>query len=611
MGNRHRALRVLHVDDEPDFAEMAATFLEREDDRFNVETATSPAEGLDCLDSESFDCIVSDYEMPAQNGLDFLRSIREGHPDLPFIVYTGKGSEELASDAISAGVTDYLQKESGTGQYAVLANRIRNAVDRYHTQTELDERERRLNLFFEQSPLGVVEWDQQFDFLRVNDATEEILGYSQNELFGHSWQKIVPESDQEVFADVVDDIIEDRGGYHSVTENVRKDGERVVCEWHNRVVTDEDGAVVAIFSQFDDITEQREQERQNEQRRHRLEQILKTVPGCVVQLDADGQFVFANERAEEVLGLDSDDVTDRTYNDPKWKLRGPDGDDIPDEQLPFRQVRETGEPVYGERLDIEWPDGTRKLLLVNGAPVFGEGGNFESAVFSLVDVTDQQEREAELERQNDRLDEFAGVVSHDLKTPLQTAQGRLELATGECDSEHLSLVADAHDRMEAIIDSLLWLAREGQTVGTTEAVDLRALVEQTWALVESDAGEATLLLELSDGQTLGELRAHRERLRQLFENVFNNAVIHGGEGVTVSVGLLDEGFYVEDDGPGIPERERETVFDTGYSSVESGTGFGLRIVEQVAQGHGWSVRATAGSEGGARFEFTGVEFVES
>lgn len=611
MGNRHRALRVLHVDDEPDFAEMAATFLEREDDRFNVETATSPAEGLDCLDSESFDCIVSDYEMPAQNGLDFLRSIREGHPDLPFIVYTGKGSEELASDAISAGVTDYLQKESGTGQYAVLANRIRNAVDRYHTQTELDERERRLNLFFEQSPLGVVEWDQQFDFLRVNDATEEILGYSQNELLGHSWQKIVPESDQEVFADVVDDIIEDRGGYHSVTENVRKDGERVVCEWHNRVVTDEDGAVVAIFSQFDDITEQREQERQNEQRRHRLEQILKTVPGCVVQLDADGQFVFANERAEEVLGLDSDDVTDRTYNDPKWKLRGPDGDDIPDEQLPFRQVRETGEPVYGERLDIEWPDGTRKLLLVNGAPVFGEGGNFESAVFSLVDVTDQQEREAELERQNDRLDEFAGVVSHDLKTPLQTAQGRLELATGECDSEHLSLVADAHDRMEAIIDSLLWLAREGQTVGTTEAVDLRALVEQTWALVESDAGEATLLLELSDGQTLGELRAHRERLRQLFENVFNNAVIHGGEGVTVSVGLLDEGFYVEDDGPGIPERERETVFDTGYSSVESGTGFGLRIVEQVAQGHGWSVRATAGSEGGARFEFTGVEFVES
>lgn len=110
MSNHRQAIRILHVDDEPDFAEMTATFLEREDDRFDVEIATSPNEGLNHLKLESFDCIVSDYNMPTRDGIEFLKDVRDDHPDLPFILYTGKGSEEIASDAISAGVTDYLQK---------------------------------------------------------------------------------------------------------------------------------------------------------------------------------------------------------------------------------------------------------------------------------------------------------------------------------------------------------------------------------------------------------------------------------------------------------------------------------------------------------------------
>lgn len=122
------AIRVLHVDDEPDFADLAATFLEREDDRFDTETATSATEGLDRLSGRTYDCIVSDYDMPRTNGIEFLEQVREKWPNLPFILFTGKGSEDLASDAISAGVTDYLQKQDGTEQYELLANRIENAV---------------------------------------------------------------------------------------------------------------------------------------------------------------------------------------------------------------------------------------------------------------------------------------------------------------------------------------------------------------------------------------------------------------------------------------------------------------------------------------------------
>lgn len=101
-------ISILHIDDEPSFSDLVATFLEREDDRITVQTATSPKEGLDIFANSSLDCIVSDYEMPQMDGLDVLKEVREKHPDLPFILYTGKGSEEIASEAVSAGVTDYL-----------------------------------------------------------------------------------------------------------------------------------------------------------------------------------------------------------------------------------------------------------------------------------------------------------------------------------------------------------------------------------------------------------------------------------------------------------------------------------------------------------------------
>jgi signal transduction histidine kinase len=103
--------------------------------------------------------------------------------------------------------------------------------------------------------------------------------------------------------------------------------------------------------------------------------------------------------------------------------------------------------------------------------------------------------------------------------------------------------------------------------------------------------------------------ADRGRLRQLFENLVRNAVEHGGDGVTVRVGELPEGFAVEDDGPGIDPADREGVFDAGYSTDRHGTGFGLNIVEQIATAHGWNLRLTESETGGARFEVTGVEFV--
>ena len=201
-------ISLLHVDDDPDLADLAAEFLEREDDRITVDTATNASDGLEQIADCGYDCIVSDYEMPGMDGIEFLEAVREDYPDLPFILFTGKGSEEIASEAISAGVTDYLQKETGTGQYTVLANRVTNAVEKYRAQIDLSDSKDRLALFFEQSPFGVIEWDESFAAVQMNEAAEEILGYDEAEFAGTSWEQIVPPSDRADVEAVVADLLD-------------------------------------------------------------------------------------------------------------------------------------------------------------------------------------------------------------------------------------------------------------------------------------------------------------------------------------------------------------------------------------------------------------------
>jgi PAS domain S-box-containing protein len=263
-------IRILHVEDNPDLADLAATFLTREDDRFEVETAHEPSEGLDRLADAEFDCIISDYDMPGQNGIEFLKAVREEYPDRPFILFTGKGSEEVASEAISAGVTDYLQKESGSSQYTVLANRVKNAVEQYRAKREIEISQKRFSLFFEQSPLGAIQWNQDFEVKRINSTAADILGYTEEELVGHSWEHIVPESEQETVSEEFSKLLASEGGSHSVNENLTKTGETIVCEWYTDVITDESGEINAIFSKFQDITEEYHRRQRLERQRNAL-----------------------------------------------------------------------------------------------------------------------------------------------------------------------------------------------------------------------------------------------------------------------------------------------------------------------------------------------------
>lgn len=241
-------------------------------------------------------------------------------------------------------------------------------------------------------------------------------------------------------------------------------------------------------------------------------------------------------------------------------------------------------------------------------------GGVIGVAFGFYDVERQrtEHREQQLERQVERLEEFASIVSHDLRSPLTVARGHIELmqATHDLDEEHVSQIEFAHERMTEIIEDSLALARGGHTVDSTEPVDIESVARTAWKTIDPSA--ATLRLQGS-----GSIDADEDRLKRLLENLFRNSIEHGsktvdgdGDGtsepeLTVTIGLLtgEDGFFVEDDGVGISLDDGESMFEAGETGSGSGSGLGLAIVRRIAQAHGWTVDLTESDTGGARFEF--------
>jgi PAS domain S-box-containing protein len=382
------------------------------------------------------------------------------------------------------------------------------------------------------------------------------------------------------------------------------DGEEFEIEATLTLLT-EDGEFRGTIGVVRDITERTERERELE----RYETIVRTIPDIVTVLDIEGCHEMINNMGrtgytrEDLLGEHfSMTTTEEDVEEAERVVRELLTSDAEKATLEQDLVTKDGEHVpYETHLALLPPD---------------EDGYVPGVVSVLRDISDRKARERELERQNERLEEFASVVSHDLRNPLNVARGHLDLLANECDSGRIGTIQQAHARMESIIEDTLTLARQGQTVGGTELVQLADLAEECWPNVEMRRAEL-----VSEPVAVV---ADPDRARHLLENLFRNSVEHGGPDVTIRLGPLDDGFYVEDDGPGIPPGQLEEVLDAGYSTNEDGTGLGLTIVRNVAEAHGWSVAVTesesGGGEradgsrdspdrgsGGARFEFTNLD----
>jgi PAS domain S-box-containing protein len=828
-------MSVLVVDDNADLVDVVAEFLEREHDAIDATTASSTDDALATIRDGRPDCVVSDYDMPRTNGLDLLREVRETHPKLPFILFTGKGSEEIASEAISAGVTEYLQKGTATEQYTVLANRIERAVSERRAREQQAETERRFATLIENLPgmayrcrnergwpmeyvsdgckdltgypadkleSGEVDWSEEVlhpedreamwdsvqramdadepfqvtyrihhadgdvrwcwergravetvdgtrvlegfitditprkrreeelraerDFTEsalnalddmffvvdpetqklvrwndrvpertgytdsematmqamefiveedrdraieamaraardgtttveldvlaadgqyipyefrgtlihgegsdrvgiatvgrdiseqktrehtleryrtlvenvadpmyvlnpegtiqmVNSAMVDHLGYSREQLVGESARVFMPEEDfnrgTQVVADIVDSDAEECKTWELQVET--RDGDVTLHE-NKTAILREDGEFVGSVGVVREITQRKARERELQ----RFETIVQAVGDPVYALDEDGILTFVNDAMAEMTGYDVDALVGTHIETIISEEGAKTGEHLIQEMLADPENR-----AQTFEVSVLTSDGERIPSEFHIALLPADDGQFRGTAGIIRDIEARKEREERLER-------FASVVSHDLRSPLNVVFGQVELAREHAELAELDSIEEAANRMDVLIEDLLTLARQGQTVGDIEDVSLSSVAERAWQSV--DSADATL-----DSWATVTVSADRERLRELLENLFRNSVEHGREDVTITIGRLDddEGFYVADDGPGIPEAERDDVFEHGYTTNEYGTGFGLSIVERIAHAHGWTVHLTKSETGGARFEF--------
>jgi PAS domain S-box-containing protein len=460
--------------------------------------------------------------------------------------------------------------------------------------------------------------DGRYDY--VNDAFADLLGTTRDAIVGQPIWSVNPRFDRERFDAYWDSF---GAGETQTAETVleRTDGETIPVQ--TTTTQAEIGDRVYHFGTIQDISERKRQERS-------LSALLATTREFMEAEDQDAVAERAVETARTVLDQSTtgvwlyDEDADRLSPVAATASAEELFESVPPyergEGLTWRAFEQGEAVVYDDvqthpaRYNPDTPIRSQISLPLGSYGVMNIGST-EPAAFDDVDVSlaellavnlegalERAQREdtlrdqrRELAHQNERLEEFAGIVSHDLRNPLNLARGKLQLALRTGDTQHLEDADDALDRMEGLIERTLSLARQGQIIGERTTVSLDEVARACWHTTETPESSLEIVEPV-------EVSADEERLSQLLENLFHNAIEHAGESATIRVGPLDGGFFVEDDGPGIPSSDRVSVFEAGFSTAEGGNGLGLSIVSLIADAHGWSIEIADSEEGGARFE---------
>jgi signal transduction histidine kinase len=638
-------VRVLYVAGERADADRVAADLERAWPGLSVVTATSVAEAAAALDESAIDCVVSAFDPAAERGRDLLRVVRETAPAVPQAVAWDLDADPpgvaALVDRIEATVgpveADAASRPDGT------TDSVLDAVPGVACLVAADGAIRRWN-----AATAAV----------TDDAT----------VAGTPFATLVADEDRDRVASALTTALEDgRAVVEAPLETAA--GERHPHAWTVTRIGDDLLGVVGR-----DRTELAALRTELEEVEVSLAALYETLS------DRESTFESRLDRILE-LGCDRLDleygfltrITGETQE--IVAARGTHPKLQPDEQCPLSEAycRQAirGEGLLGvvDAAAEGWEDDPAYEAFGLGCYLGGEvtlddglygtlcfaGDDPRAETFTEAERTfvelltrwvsyelDQRAVNEELERQNDRLSEFASIVSHDLRNPLSVAAGRLELARETGADRHLVEVEEALERMERLVTGLLELARQGSVIDSVTTVELADVSEVAWRNVATD--DAELVVEAS-----GSIAADRDRLLQLFENLFRNAVEHGatsprnesgdavehgttsprnesgdavehgttsprnesGDAVethtlTVRVGELDDGFFVADSGRGVAPDQREAVFERGHSTND-GTGLGLTLVRAVADAHGWTTTLETSESGGARFSFTGVD----
>ncbi|AZH25633.1 hybrid sensor histidine kinase/response regulator [Haloplanus aerogenes] len=604
MNGRDGTRRVLVVDDDSTLAAPLADVFENRDSDVTVETAATAAAGFEWLDDDELDCIVSAHALPDRTGIEFLDAVRDTHPELPFVLVT---DEEVASEAISAGVTDYLRKDEAIRQPDVLATRIEDAVETHRSRRELRTRHEELHLYeqaFQQMQEGACLYDTDGRFDIVNDYLTDFYGTTREALEGQPSQlveTIRAEGDGDPFQALLDG---ERAVVRGETTFDHPDRGEVFLNYRLvplRIGDDIEG-VVGVAR---DVTEQRMRERQLVQAREESQELINGMNDTAWVIGTDEQFLAVNDAAVEQMGYSRSELLSMAPHDIDAGLS--DGEitslieNMPEDGM---QVFETAHRTKdGEVIPVE----------ISSSLVTYQG---ETAILSVArDITDRKEYEGRLREQNqlleqqrDELEVLNQVLRHDIRNDLQLVTAYADILHDHVDDEGLEHLATVQDRATHAVE-LTQTARDTATMMLTrdsenEPIDVRSVLEDEIEDLRKRYPDADVVVASEIPSAVVEAN---EMIASVFRNLLTNAVQHNDEDVPeIVVSTTREGdelvVRIADNGPGISDAQKDAIFGRGEKGLDSrGTGLGLYLVETLVEQYGGDVRVEDNDPEGAVF----------
>jgi PAS domain S-box-containing protein len=613
-----KQIRVLHVDDESGFLKVAKQCLETED-QMQVDTASSVEEAMEKMKNRVYDVIVSDYQMPAKDGLEFLKELRHRGDTIPFIMFTGKGREEVAINALNLGADQYLNKTGNPETvYGELAHAIRQAADRKSAQERMKEAEERYRTLFEEAMDAFFVADAETGVLiDCNRAATELVGRSKSELIGKHQQILHPP--QEIieggFSKTFQQHVKEKGGQVLETQIITKRGE--IKEVAIKASLIELGGKKVLQGMFRDVTEDKLAKealrKSSEEARSLLEFQNKVIDTAIVWidlLDREGNVTLWNRAAEIISGYSREEVVGHKniwewlYPDPEYRAEI------------FAHAKKTIEYKELAMQDFETvircKDGMTKTISWYANNIVDEKGGPVGSIAMGTDVTELREAERELKTamerlgiMNEKLRVVGGLTRHDVRNKLSVISGNAYLAKKELVGN--SKVQNYLREMEVAVGQVV------RIFDFAKAYEMLGVEELAYVDVERTVGEAVSLFSdlkgvkvANDCQGLSVLAD--SLLRQLFYNLVDNSLKYGQKTTRIRIHYEEANqdelkLVYEDDGVGIPAAEEPKLFKEGYSTGGS-TGYGLYLIGKIVEIYGWTIRETGTSGKGAEFTMT-------
>jgi PAS domain S-box-containing protein len=597
-------IRILHVDDDAAFLGMAKQCLELQADIL-VESAQSVQEALKMLKTKKYDVIVSDYQMAEKDGLEFLRELKASGITTPFILFTGKGRDEVAVKALNLGAFRYMNKRGDPdAAYAELASCVRQATDYAKTQDMLKESEKRFRAIFDSSIDAILVLNDVGEIVYSNKAAQTMLDYAKEEII----QALNEHFSKQFTATYEQNMLE---GFKQLSDgNLSMTGKTV--ELALKKASGETTIVELSFSGFTekgqwygvsivrDVTDRKRQERLLEESQQKLKALFSHNPEAIVFTDKNYRITEINHSFTELFGFTLENIKGKVITD----VIVPDG--LEEESETICELI-TGGPVSCSTLRKR-RDGSVFNAAMSGGPlvVYDKVIGFFMVYVDISNIiTVQNELEKALAKAhllNEKIIVLGGFTRHDVRNKLGVIQGNLYLARKKCAispdlTKYITSIDDATKNIADILD----FAKTYEMIGVEELVstDVGKMVQSALSLFSDLKGAKV------DNRCKGLEVIADSLLIQVIYNLIDNSLKYGEKITTISIYAekLDDcsiKLLYRDDGVGIDECSREHLFQKGFGK---GTGFGLYLIRKICEVYGWAVQEKGQKGQGVQFEF--------